>query len=89
MTTAPTGLKDVHPAAAVGIDADGGPVVVVCSTGVDLALVPLAADTRAWLDPTARLVLALPARDHHSATVTLMGLLSDPAELVDLAPGWG
>lgn len=89
MTTAPTGLKDVHPAAAAGTDADGGPVVVVCSTGVDLALVPLAADTRAWLDPTARLVLALPARDHHSATVTLMGLLRDPAELVDLTPGWG
>ncbi len=89
MTTAPTGLKDVHPAAAAGTDADGGPVLVVCSTGVDLALVPLAADTRAWLDPTARLVLALPARDHHSATVTLMGLLRDPAELVDLTPGWG
>jgi hypothetical protein len=89
MTTEPSGLKDVHPAAAIGTDADGGAVVVVCSTGVDLALVPLAADTRAWLDPTARLVLAVPARDHHAATLTLMGLLRRPAELVDLAPGWG
>jgi hypothetical protein len=63
--------------------------VVVCSTGVDLALVPLAADTRAWHDPAARLVVALPQRDHHSATITLLGLLQRPAELVDLTPGWG
>ena len=89
MTTEPTGLRDAHPSAAVGTDPDGGPVVVVCSTGVDLALVPLAADTRAWHDPEARLVVALPQRDHHSATITLLGLLQRPAELVDLTPGWG
>ncbi len=89
MTTEQMGLKDVHPAAAAGTDPDGGPVVVVCSAGVDLALVPLAADTRALHDPAARLVLALPARDHHAATVSLMGLLRSPAELVDLTPGWG
>jgi hypothetical protein len=89
MTTAAAGLKDVHPAAAVGTDPDGAAVVVVCSTGVDLALVPLAADTREWLDPTARLVLALPAHDHHVATTTLIGLLRRPAELVDVEPGWG
>jgi hypothetical protein len=89
MTTEPTGLRDAHPSAAVGTDPDGGPVVVVCSTGVDLALVPLAADTRAWHDPDARLVVALPQRDHHSATITLLGLLQRPAELVDLTPGWG
>lgn len=89
MTTEATGLRDVHPAAAVGTDPDGGPVVVVCSTGVDLSLVPLAADTRRRLDPDARLVLALPARDHHGATRTLVELLRGSAELVDVAPGWG
>lgn len=89
MTTEPHGLRDVHPAAAVGTDLEGRPVVVVCSTGVDLALVPLAADTRELHDPDARLVVALPSRDHHSATVTLLGMLRRPADLVDLAPGWG
>jgi hypothetical protein len=88
MTTEQTGLKDVHPAAATGVDLQGRALVVVCSTGVDLALVPLAADTRELHDPDARLVLALPGRDHHSATVTLAGLLRHGAELVDLAPGW-
>lgn len=89
MTTEAQGLKDVHPAAACGVDLDGGPMVLVCSTGVDLSLVPLAADTRALHDPGARLVLALPGRDHHAATVALARLLREPAELVDLAPGWG
>ncbi len=89
MTTEATGLRDVHPAAALGVDAEGGPVVVVCSTGVDLSLVPLAADTRQRLDPDARLVLALPERDHHSATRTLVGMLRGSAELVDVSPGWG
>ncbi len=89
MTTAPAGLKDAHPAAAAGTDAAGAPVVVVCSRGVDLSLVPLAADTRAMVDPDARLVLALPAQDHHVATSTLVELLRSPAELVELAPGWG
>lgn len=88
MTTEPEGLRDTHPAAALGIDADGGPMLVVCSRGVDLALVPLAADTRAMLDRDARLVLALPARDHHVATTTLVGQLREPAEVVELEPGW-
>jgi hypothetical protein len=89
MTTEAQGLKDVHPAAAFGVGDDGEPMVLVCSTGVDLSLVPLAADTRELHDPGARLVLALPGRDHHRATVALAGLLREPAELVDLAPGWG
>lgn len=89
MTTEPSGLKDPHPAAAVGTDVDGRAVVVVCSTGVDLALVPLAADTRAAWDAEARLVLALPARDHHGATLQLARMLHRPAELVDVTAGWG
>ena len=84
----PGGLKDTHPAAALGVDGEGRPIVVVCSTGVDLALVPLAADTRALHSPGARLVLAVPARDHHPATRTLVELLRDPAELLDVPPEW-
>jgi hypothetical protein len=89
MTIEPVGLKDPHPAAAVGTDTDGQPLVVVCSTGVDLALVPLAADARALHATGARLVLAVPARDHHPATRTLVELLRDPAQLVDVQPEWG
>ena len=88
MTTEPHGLRDVHPAAAVGTDLEGRPVVVVCSTGVDLALVPLAADTRELHDPDARLVAgAARVVTTTARRVTLLGLLRRPADLVDLAPG--
>lgn len=89
MTTEAAGLKDTHPAAALGVAPDGGALLVVCSRGADLSVVPLAADTLAMHDRNARLVLALPAVDHHAATVTLAGMLHDPAELVDIPVGWG
>lgn len=89
MTTEPAGMKDTHPAAAVGETADGAAVLVICSTGFDLALVPLAADTRALHDPTARLVIVVPERDLHAATAELVGLLAVPAELVAVPTGWG
>ena len=42
-------IKESAPAAAVGRDRAGTPVVVVCSIGIDLDLVPAAADARtAW-----------------------------------------
>ncbi len=85
----PGGLRDRHPAAAIGTGLGGEPVVVVCSVGVDLALVPVAADTRRLHAPDARLVLALPARDHHDATRSLAGTLRHPAELVAVEPEWG
>ncbi len=83
------GLKDTHPAAAVGVDEQGRELVVVCSTGADLGLVPLAADARAMHAPSARLVLALPERDLHVVTRTLAGLLREPAELRGVRPDWG
>ena len=89
MTTEPLGLRDEHPAAALGTDLDGEPLLVVCSSGVDLSLVPLAADTRGSVGPGTRLILALPERDHHRATRTLVGLLREPAELVAVPEGWG
>jgi hypothetical protein len=89
MTTEAEGLKDLHPAAAVGRRGDGTPIVVVCSSGVDLALVPLAADTRALHDPDAELVVAVPERDLHAATTMLLDRLVQPASAVGLVPGWG
>jgi len=89
MTTEAFGMRDAHPAAAYGTDLEGQPVLVVCSSGVDLALVPLAADTRDRVDPSARLLIALPERDHHAATAQLAALLQPPAELVSVPSGWG
>jgi hypothetical protein len=81
-------VRDVSPAAALGTDGDGAPVVVVCSTGVDLSMVPVAADTRAWWDPAARLVLAVPARDRVPTLDRLAALLVDPAEVRVVPEPW-
>jgi hypothetical protein len=81
-------VKDAVPAAAVGTDADGGSVVVVCSTGIDLDLVPLAADVRMAHAPGARLVLVVPERDAHAVTRALAAALVEPAELVALPADW-
>ena len=81
-------VKDAAPAAAVGIDAAGEQVVVVCSTGIDLDLVPTAADVRVGHAPGARLVLVVPERDDHPVTRALAATLVRPAEIVVL-PGDG
>lgn len=79
-------LRTATPAAAVGEDSGGATVVVVCSTGIDLDLVPTAADTR-WRDaPKAGLVLALAPRDVHPVTVELAAALVDPATVKSVPP---
>jgi hypothetical protein len=81
-------LKDVGVASAVGVDHRGRPMVVTCSTGVDLELVPSAADDRLTHEPDARLVLAVPARDAMPITTDLAGHLSQPAEVIGVDEGW-
>jgi hypothetical protein len=81
-------VKDTAAAIAVGADADGGPVVVACSVGIDLDLVPAAADARATLDPDARLLVVVPERDDHPVTRTLAAALARPAEVVALPGDW-
>ena len=81
-------VKDAAPAAALGVDEAGAPVVVVCSSGVDLDLVPTAADARQWHAPEARLVLVVPERDAHPVTRALADALAEPAELVTVAGHW-
>jgi hypothetical protein len=76
-------LKDPVPCVATGVDANGEPMVVVCSTGVDLDVVPFAADARAFHG--GRLVIALLDRDAYPATRSLLALLREPAELVTIA----
>ena len=81
-------VKDVVPAFLVGEDRKGRPVVVACSVGIDLDLVPTAAEVRARHAPDARLVLALPARDDHPVTRRIAGRLRDPADIVALPDDW-
>jgi len=78
-------LKDPVPCVASGRSADGSPVVVVCSTGIDLDVVPFAADARAALDlPSARLVIVVPERDAVAVTTALAADLEPSAEVVAL-----
>lgn len=75
-------LKDSVPCVATGESADGGPMVVVCSTGIDLDVVPWAADARAALaDPDARLVIVVPERDLSPVTLALAAALRHPAHV--------
>jgi hypothetical protein len=77
-------LKDPVPCVALGSAPSGALMVVVCSTGIDLDLVPFAADARAALAPDADLVLALPARDVVGPTARLAGALRRPARIVPI-----
>ncbi len=81
-------LRDPAIAVAVGIDNAGQTVVVACSVGIHLDLVPAAADARLALSPDARLLLVVPERDAHPVTRALADRLAHPAELIAL-PGDG
>lgn len=98
----PVGLLDLRPAdpavprpnlrdraVAIGLGHDaGGAVVVACSVGVDLDLVPAAADARLMHAPDARLVLVVPERDDHAVTRALAARLRQPAEIVTVPDDW-
>ena len=84
-----TNLKDPVPCVAVGHDAAGRRVVAVCASGVELDLVPYAADARLAVETAepgvgggTRLVLVTPARDQVRIITELAGLLRRPGELV-------
>jgi hypothetical protein len=78
-------LRVSWPAPATGTRDGGDPVVVVCSVGVDLDLVPAAADARLADGRDARLVLAVPERDVHPVTIALAAALAKPAEIAPIA----
>jgi hypothetical protein len=84
-------LKDIVPCVAAGRDADDRTVVAVCSAGVDLDVIPYAADARMMVanatsqpEASLRLVVAAPARDLVALTRELAGLLREPCDLVAL-----
>jgi hypothetical protein len=76
------------PAPAHGIDASGRSLVVVCSAGIDVDLVPSAADARLAADRDARLVLVVPERDNHPVHAELAAALVDPAEVRTVNDDW-
>lgn len=75
------------PVAAIGTRIDGSPIVVVCSTGIDLDVVPEATDYRRREDPDAALVIVVPERDRHATTERLVAV-TQRTELVTVAPPW-
>ena len=81
-TVEPPDLRTPWPAPASGMSLDGSPLVVVCSVGVDLDLVPAAADARLVDGRGASLTLVVPARDAHPVTIALAAALAEPAEVV-------
>ena len=78
-------LRRPRPAAALSVD---GSTLVVVSAGVDLDLVPAAAD--AWLaaGQPARILLVLPEGDDLPITHDLAHRLAVPAEVVTVRPPW-
>ena len=81
------GIRDEHPASAFGVANDGEHVVVVCATGIDLDLVPVAA-AQANILSANRAILAVPAADHHPILTAMAGHLVVPADVVALSTPW-
>jgi hypothetical protein len=86
-----TNLKDAVPCVAVGTDMQGQLIVAVCSVGVDLDLIPYAADARLAAEATepgpetsSRLVVITPPRDRIRVTNELANRLDRPCELASL-----
>lgn len=77
------GLRDVVPAFAVGDD----DVLIACSVGIDLDLVPAAAEVAAR-ESLDEIVFVLPARDRHRATTDLAQRLRCRHRFVDADEPW-
>jgi hypothetical protein len=81
-------LRVPRPAPAAGEDSDGRPLLVVCSTGVDVDLVPTAADARLLDGRGPRLLLVVPEGDDHPVTRRMAAALREPAEIVTVTKDW-
>ncbi len=87
-TVEPPNLRDPHPAAALGRDTAGRRTLVVCTSGVDLDAVTLAADTRARHAPDATLVMVTPQGARVSAIEAVGDLLSHPPTWCEIPAPW-
>ncbi|MFM8946424.1 MAG: hypothetical protein ACKOJC_06935, partial [Actinomycetota bacterium] len=78
-------LKDPVPCVATGHLTDGRPVVAVFSVGIDLDVVPFAADARAALaQPDTELLIVVPERDASPVTIKNAAALRHPARVLGL-----
>ncbi|HZU73739.1 MAG TPA: hypothetical protein VE990_13295 [Acidimicrobiales bacterium] len=90
----PSARRDLRvpcPAPAIGVGADGAPVAVVCSSGVDLEVVPVAADVRAQAAHAGgveSVTVVLPAGDDLPAMRALAALLAEPVEVRTVPADW-
>ena len=83
-----TNLKEAVPAVAKGLTNDGKELVVVCAVGIDLDVLPFAADARLLHDPSAKLKVVVPQRDAHQILFDLAGRLVHEAEIVGVDDNW-
>jgi hypothetical protein len=81
-------LRQSAVAPAAGTSPAGEPLLVVCSVGTDVDLVPSAADVRAADGRDPRLVLVLPEGDVHRMTTDLAAALREPAEIRTVPSTW-
>lgn len=78
-------VKDRMSCTARGRRADGAEVVVVCSVGVDLDVIPYATDARLTGSARSDVLVVAAARDLVPVTVELAALLRRPMTLVPLS----
>lgn len=80
-----TNVKDRVPCSAIGRRPDGSEVLVVCSVGVDLDLVPYAIDARLHDPGVDEVLMVVPARDAVPVTAELAELADQPLSLVEFS----
>ena len=81
-----SGIHEQRPVAARGTRGNAD-VLVVCSTGIDLDLVPMAAGHIGDRRPD-EVVLVLPARDHHDIIARMVDRLAVPSTLTSIRDPW-
>jgi hypothetical protein len=86
-------VRAARPAGAIGTDQDGHTLLVVCSVGIDLDLVPEAGDLalrHGLLDAAAgaRILVVVPERDDHPVTRLQAAALLRPADVIALPGDW-
>jgi hypothetical protein len=82
-------LPEAGPAPCLGRSASGGdPLIAVCSVGIDVDLVPTAADARLEHCPGAELVLVVPEGDDVPLLGEMAALLTRPATIRTVTKDW-